>query len=119
MAGRWHGQLERGVEVVLLLLTAMHDLSVPHNDEATVADVRRVHRPILPVQNQHTRRAAAQDRLLLLQQLAVAVGEQLDGLLSIEGGARNQSFAGLHKEGGKFAGIDAVAAPTTHAISDA
>lgn len=119
MAGRWHGQLEGCVEVVLLLLAAMHDLSVPHNDESTVANVCRVHRPVLPIKNQHTGRATTQDRLLLLQQLAVAVGEQLDGLLSIEGGAGDQSFAGLHEERGEFTGIDAIATPSTHTISDA
>lgn len=57
---RWrHRQLERCVEVVLLLFAAVHNLSVANHNEAAVADVGCVQGSVLPVQDQHTGRAAA------------------------------------------------------------
>lgn len=52
-------QLKWCVEIVLLLLGPVDDLTLPHDDEATVTNVRCVHRAVLTVQYKHTGCTAA------------------------------------------------------------
>lgn len=56
--GRRQRQLERGVEVVLLLLGAADHATPPHHHVAAVADVGRVQAAVLAVEDHHARRAA-------------------------------------------------------------
>ena len=44
---RREGELERGVEIVLLLLASVHDLSTPHHQETTVTNVRGIQHEII------------------------------------------------------------------------
>lgn len=59
VSGRRQRQLERGVEVVLLLLGAVNHAASSHHHEAAIADVGRVQGAVFLVEEDHACRTAA------------------------------------------------------------
>lgn len=67
--GGWEGELEGGVEVVLLLLTAVHHLPLSHHQEPGVPDVGGVELEVGVGQHHEAGGAAPDDLLLVLLHL--------------------------------------------------
>jgi hypothetical protein len=103
---------------MLLLLALAYDSTLPDDDETAVADVGRVEGVVVAIEDDHARRAAAQNGLLVVQQLAVAPRQQIRRVGRGETAQLYQTLARLHQVKGKLSGVDPVRPPTPDAVGD-